>query len=375
MRAAAIRALTLDRGEPPHHTRRTLARSGGLLFAAGATLVPVSLAAERLPATNWTLVLVSLAAAYAVASLLLLLPDVVPESVYPYLTAGATALVTVGAYADGSQVSAVVLLYIWAALFACYFYSLWVALIEIAWISICVALELSIGRGVADWFGLWLLVTGTCLVGGLVVRQLVTQVRAEASRDPLTSLYNRRSLEEHLALDQRRAARTGNPLSIVMLDVDGLKALNDRAGHLEGDRYLVALAQRWQDELRGGDILARMGGDEFIVVMPDCTLERACTVADRLRAVTPMGCTASAGAAQWNPGADSTALIETADAALYRAKIEGRNRTIAATLPGRADLWGNPAKSTEREHHEGAVLEHRESPPPGVSGQRAGDPP
>lgn len=367
MRAGASRVLPAGGGAGrSRHARSTLARSGGLLFASGATLILVSLTAEHLRGTRWALALPVLAAAYAVAALLLLLPDLVPPPVYPSLTAGGTALITLIAYADGSPVSAAVLLYIWAAIYAFYFYSLRVAVLETAWISTCAGLELWFGGSVPNWFSLWLLVSGTCLVGGLVVRHLVTQVRAEAGRDPLTGLYNRRSLEEQLALDQRRAWRSGTPLSIVMLDVDGLKALNDRAGHLEGDRYLVALAQRWQQELRGGDILARFGGDEFLVVMPDCTLERACAVADRLRAVTPAGCTASAGAAQWDARADGTVLIEAADAALYRAKVDGRNRTVA-------DLRGNPAKSAQGDDDEHPVLEHGESAAPGMGGQGTGD--
>ncbi|HEX6538164.1 MAG TPA: GGDEF domain-containing protein [Candidatus Dormibacteraeota bacterium] len=310
--------------------RSALARSGGLLFGAGATLVLVSLVVERTPGTDWTIVLPALAVAYVVAAVLLAAPQLLPAGVYPALTACGTLLITLVAYADGSPTSAVVLLYVWAAVYAFYFYSLRAALLESGWISACAGVELWLRGGFADWFSHWLLVTGTCLVGGLVVRQLVTLVRTEAGHDPLTGLYNRRSLLEHLVRDQRRAERTRAPLSVVMLDLDGLKALNDRLGHLEGDRYLRDVADLWSSELRGTDVIARYGGDEFVVVMPDCTLERACAVADRLRSLTPEGCTASAGAAQWVRGTDVDQLIGSADAALYRAKLAGRNRTEPA---------------------------------------------
>ena len=316
--------------EAPPLRPRALARSGGLLFGAGATLVLLSFAIERTPETRWVVVVPALALAYALAALLLARPDALSYSVYPFLTASATLLITVVAYSDGSPSSAVVLLYLWAAVYAFYFYSLWLALLETAWISTASGVELWLRSGLADWFSHWLLITGTCLVGGLVVRQLVGQVRAEAGRDPLTGLLNRRSMLEHLARDRRRSERTGEPLAVVMLDLDLFKELNDRAGHMEGDRYLRDLATMWMSELRGGDILARLGGDEFVVVMPDCTLERACDVADRLRSLTTEECTASAGAAEWRTGLSVDELLGAADAALYRAKLAGRNRTEAA---------------------------------------------
>ena len=322
--------------EAPPLRPGALARSGGLLFGAGAALVLVGLAIERTPGTNWMVVAPALVLSFAAAALLLIRPDALPFSVYPFLTAGATLLITVVAYSDGARSSAVVLLYLWAAVYAFYFYSLWLAVAETAWISTASGVELWLRSGLTDWFSHWLLITGTCLVGGLVVRQLVSQVRAEAGRDPLTGLLNRRSMLEHLARDRRRSERTGEPLAVVMLDLDLFKELNDRAGHLEGDRYLRELATIWVSELRGGDILARLGGDEFVVVMPDCTLERACDVADRLRSLTTEECTASAGAAEWRTGVSVDGLLGAADAALYRAKLAGRNRTEAAVAGQRS---------------------------------------
>lgn len=318
--------------EAPPLRPGALARSGGMLFGAGAALVLVGLAIERTAGTDWMAVAPALALSFAAAALLLARPETLPFSVYPFLTAGATLLITVVAYSDGSRSSAVVLLYLWAAVYAFYFYSLLLALLETAWISTASGIELWLRSGLTDWFSHWLLITGTCLIGGLVVRQLVSQVRAEAGRDPLTGLLNRRSMLEHLARDRRRSERTGEPLAVVMLDLDLFKELNDRAGHLEGDRYLRELAAIWASELRGGDILARLGGDEFVVVMPHCTLERACDVADRLRSLTTDECTASAGAAEWCPGLSVDGLLGAADTALYRAKLAGRNRTEKAAL-------------------------------------------
>jgi len=171
---------------------------------------------------------------------------------------------------------------------------------------------------------------GTSLIGGLAIRQLVTQVRRLADRDELTGLHNRRHMLEHLERDRQRAERTHEPLSLVMLDLDRFKQYNDRAGHIEGDRHLRDVAAAWSRELRRGDVLARFGGEEFVVVMPACPLKRAVAVADRLRAATPNGQTASAGAVCWDGEEDALALLTRADVALYEAKQMGRDRTVAA---------------------------------------------
>jgi diguanylate cyclase (GGDEF)-like protein len=112
-----------------------------------------------------------------------------------------------------------------------------------------------------------------------------------------TGLYNRRRLDEELERDLRRAERTGEPLSLLILDLDHFKQFNDISGHVDGDRLLKEVASRWTAELRRGDVLARFGGEEFVVLMPACPIDRAVQVADRLRALTPGRQTASAGAA------------------------------------------------------------------------------
>lgn len=330
--AGVARLVERIAGETPRAQRRPLALSGGWLFAAGATLVLVGLLVERTPGTRLVIALPALAVGYGVALVLLAAPELLPVSVFPYLTAGATVLISVVAYADGTPRSAFVLLYMWAALYAFYWYSLGVAILETVWISTAVAVEILLRAGQPWSFSMWLLVTGSCLVGGLVIRHLLTEVRVQATRDPMTGLYNRRSLEEQLQRDQQRAARAGRPLSVLMLDIDNLKEVNDRHGHAEGDRCIREVARTWNAELRRGDVIARYGGDEFIVVMLECTLDRAREVADRLRSLAPQGITTSAGAAQWDGTSGAATLIACADSALYRAKLGGRNRTAIATV-------------------------------------------
>ena len=314
--------------ESSRRQQRPLAIAGGVLYGFGATLVLIGLLVDRGPKTQFALALAAIGVTYMVTLSLLALPEALPISAFPYITALGTLLITVIAYADGSARNAYVLLYVWAALYAFYFFRLRIAVLETLWISVSVAVELLLRGWPSTSFSVWLMITGTCLVGGLVIHQLVTELRRLADRDALTGLYNRRSLEEHIAREQRRAGRTGEPLSVAMLDLDGFKQLNDDHGHQEGDRYLTAATRAWKAELRGSDIIARFGGDEFVVVMPSCSLERARAVADRLREVMPPGLTASVGVAQWECTQDIHALIASIDAALYKAKGAGRDQTV-----------------------------------------------
>lgn len=163
----------------------------------------------------------------------------------------------------------------------------------------------------------------------LELAALVERLEGLARNDPLTGLANRRTLESTLPAELDRAARSGRPLSLVMLDLDHFKAWHDDHGHPAGDALLVAAARAWQRELRPSDLLVRYGGEEFLAVLPDCSHDDALVVAERLRAALPAGATASAGVATARAGEGAGDLVGRADAALYRAKQAGRNRTMA----------------------------------------------
>lgn len=332
-RSLWARLRTLLSGDTPVPQQHTIAYSGAFLFGSGATLVAVSLAVEHNPSTHLSLALASLVVAYSVTAALIVFPNLVPVSMFPYLTALGTVLITVIAYADGSVGNAFSLLYVWVALYSFYFYGLRTALLETVLVSAAAAAGPFFRTGTAAPFSLWLLTTGTSVVGGLAIRQLVMQVRRLANRDELTGLYTRRRLQEELVRDLRRAERSGETLSLLMIDLDNFKEFNDYGGHLEGDRHLREAARRWTEELRAADLLARFGGEEFIVLMPSCSLEEAVLVADRLRGLTPNGQTASAGAVSWDGSEDALGLIARADSALYRAKVEGRDRTVVHGQP------------------------------------------
>ena len=172
----------------------------------------------------------------------------------------------------------------------------------------------------------------TAVTLGIVVQQVVDQVRHQAGhlralarRDELTSVANRRAWDEEL---QRavRSAGPRRPLAVALLDLDRFKDYNDRAGHQAGDRLLREIAAAWSSQLRRCDTLARIGGDEFAVLLRDCSPEAAEDVMQRLCASVSFSVTCSAGLASWEEGEPSQALIARADAALYRAKSAGRDR-------------------------------------------------
>lgn len=159
--------------------------------------------------------------------------------------------------------------------------------------------------------------------------------------DGLTGLYNKRHLMDNLTREMARAQRSGEPLSLLVLDVDDFKLFNDRHGHLEGDQVLLALARVLRGQARVGDFACRFGGEEFALVLPGTNLEAARLVAERVRQafaetpLTPGGqgavhCAVSVGVAQLRPGDKDQELLARADRAMYQAKRQGKNQTVAA---------------------------------------------
>ncbi|HEU4599185.1 MAG TPA: sensor domain-containing diguanylate cyclase [Solirubrobacterales bacterium] len=163
--------------------------------------------------------------------------------------------------------------------------------------------------------------------------QLLGEVQDMARRDALTGLPNRRALGELLPHEMAAARRSRAPLCVAIIDIDHFKAYNDTHGHLAGDKALREAAIAWDSALRGGDAIVRFGGEEFLVLLPDTTLELAASVVERLRLATPCEQTCSAGLACWDFVESGDALLGRADKALYLAKAGGRDRLAEAPLP------------------------------------------
>ena len=156
-----------------------------------------------------------------------------------------------------------------------------------------------------------------------------------ARTDPLTGLLNRRAFQDRMQEEFARALRQGLPLSLLVLDLDGLKELNDREGHRQGDDALRGLARALRIGSRITDVAGRWGGDEFVVLAPATGRSEALQLADRIRAVVregPTKLTASIGLATLDPAdplSGPEALVSEADLALYAAKRLGRDRVVA----------------------------------------------
>ncbi len=164
-----------------------------------------------------------------------------------------------------------------------------------------------------------------------------------ALTDPLTGVFNRRTFVEMSSKEEERARRRGSLTSVLMMDIDHFKRVNDTHGHGVGDLVIKMLAEQATKSLRSIDILARYGGEEFVVTLPDTDADVASRVAERLRAAleravvrTDAGIevkfTVSVGVATFTTGVPLARAMEAADQALYRAKHAGRNRVEIAPL-------------------------------------------
>ncbi len=171
------------------------------------------------------------------------------------------------------------------------------------------------------------------------LRKRLAEAHANATHDRLTGLPNRHAYDERLRVECARMARAGTPLSLAVLDLDRFKTINDSWGHQAGDRVLKHLARELKSRIRDQDFFGRYGGEEFVLLLPDTALAGARTLADALREHIagcrfrykdePVNVTISCGIAEFAPGEDAATVFERADAGLYAAKRNGRNRCEA----------------------------------------------
>ncbi len=176
-------------------------------------------------------------------------------------------------------------------------------------------------------------------MGRLTARELQNMVRTDA----VTGLANRRHMMERIESEKLRSRRSGRPFTLLMVDIDRFKVINDRYGHGIGDAVLVEVAQRMQAQVRGHDMLARWGGEEFLVVLPDTNLEGACVVAEKLRLAVssipmkipdqdlPISLSVTIGVAECAPDISVDECVKVADEAMYVGKRGGRDRVVAAS--------------------------------------------
>jgi diguanylate cyclase (GGDEF)-like protein len=342
-----LRALDPRRGVWPlrraSEDPKTIARTFALLFALGAVLVLASFALPAGDGRDTVGLAIPAGVALLVALALVLVGERMPAPALRVVPAIGTALAAVAAYEGGPvALGAYGTLLFLVALAAAYFLPAKVALLHVlgALIAYTVVLLL-LPEHPAQ--GLYVAVAGgtLALAGTLLValrrreERLVSRLERAARTDVVTGLLNRAALEERIEQELQRAARNARPLSLVVLDLDRFKRVNDSLGHQEGDAALALAGEAVAGAARGLDTVARLGGDEFAVLLPETPAGDAFEVAERMRRAleraftgTEADLTGSFGVAGFpEHAATASVLLGRADRALYDAKSLGRNRT------------------------------------------------
>ena len=321
--------------------RRTAVYSAALIYLAAGALNLVEELTPGGPAIEPT----TGAAAIAIGLLIAAVGQKLPTAVLALIGPLGTAIIAFAvATSDGPGDGAI--LYVWPVLWESYFFGRRGAI----GIVVCVAVAhglalLSMPHGLGYW-DRWQDVVVSVGVTATVVavlagrnRRLVERLTQEARVDGLTGLLNRRGFAECAAAELARARRDGSSLALVSFDLDNFKVVNDEWGHQVGDRVLVAVSRLVESHLREVDVLARMGGEEFLALLPGTDVDSAQLVAERVRSALAEWrdpgaelpkVTVSAGVAAASAPADIEQLLKAADRGLYAAKGSGRNRTVVA---------------------------------------------
>ncbi len=351
MTGSIRRVLRLAVANDPRLTSTVL----GVLYVLGGLLTFASLLAPLPPEATRT----GLAAAAGIALVIgtgsiLWAGSARTWSLHLVLGAG-TTLICMSVYFAGVASAIYPAMFLWVVLVAAHFFSARAVAGHLAWVLAAWGATLAAvgdpsGFSIASrWMigGFVLIVAAVVLTEHVAgIRTVEEELRSEikerarlqeelehlADHDALTGLPNRRRFEHELARELARAEREETPLSIVALDLDRFKDYNDLHGHGAGDRLLKTSASTWAGALRSGDLIARVGGDEFVAVLPGVSTEEADRVVERLCSGFPAGISCSAGLACWDRSESADDLLHRADLAMYEAKVgEERDSPLQPT--------------------------------------------
>ena len=342
---------------------KLMAKALAGLFAAGATLALLTVLLPHAPRTNALGLLLIVADAYLVAALLYRLAARLPPRLLRYALAWGSLLITAVAYFSAERPSPLVFFYLWVFLYASYFFSRRETAAQVAFVGLAYGALLILApppTGVAAW---WVVGMGTLLVAAVLVvalrdrsEMLIAQLYDAARTDPLTEMLNRRGFRELLDLELERARRGGGSVTVVIGDLDHFKEVNDRSGHHVGDAALRRTARILEEGTRTIAVAARVGGEEFALILPDTDDQQAMVIAERLRCQVQRGFAAETvpvticfGIATFPAhGETAAALLRAGDDALYGAKASGRNRSVIHRAELR-ELAGRDASTTDLE--------------------------
>ncbi|MFH5208413.1 putative bifunctional diguanylate cyclase/phosphodiesterase [Antrihabitans sp. NCIMB 15449] len=307
-------------------TSTVMARTTGGLFAMGGILGTVlSVLMPHDGPGNRLVVAVAAFGAVCFGLGLVVIGDRVRPSTHQILVVFGTILITVAVHQSTSNAAALSLAscYVFVACDSSFFFSWFRAAGQILFAVVCCMTVLMLRPELPWWSGL--IPSGVTIAVGCVVGVLA-RLASDADIDSLTGLLNRRGFDRRLHLEIARATRTGLRPALILFDLDRFKTVNDELGHRSGDAVLQRVADQWQKLLGPTRILARYGGDEFALLVPDMSEQGAISLADQMREAIALGC--SAGVTSWQPGESGSFLVSRADVGLYRAKQAGRNRTV-----------------------------------------------
>lgn len=323
--------------------RVAAARTLAWLYLSGATIALLVLLLPHGQETSELGIGVLILVAYAVGAAVVGMFDRLALWALAGILAIGTLLISGAIYFAGVDTSAYAFFYVWVSLYASYFFGPRLSATNVLFIGMVYATVLVAQQPAGFPADRWAITLGTLVVvGGLVsalrtrIERLIATLSEAARTDALTGLRNRRGFQELLEVELERSRRSGRSLTILLADIDHFKSVNDRLGHLAGDDALVRVAGAFERAKRLIDASARIGGEEFALIAPECDEAGAYSLAERLRTevrnaflTEPAPLTVSVGVGVYpTHGVSAEGLLHAADEALYAAKALGRDRSV-----------------------------------------------
>jgi diguanylate cyclase (GGDEF)-like protein len=316
-----------------------MARFGALLFGGGAAVTGLGLLLPHQPEVDTMGLAIVAAVSGLIAAIMALRGERLPGWVYPLTLAAGTVLVSLALLFNGERSGGPAggdeMYYLWVVLYSAYFLGGIATAAQVALIAVAYAATLAaIDPGpiaVSRWLSTIGLVVGSAIVVHLLSKRtarLVAELEVAARTDRLTGLPNRRAFEEQFDQEVARASRSRRPFALLLADLDRFKEINDRRGHVAGDAALAEIGRLLAAQLRGNDVAARVGGDEFAILLPETCADGAREIGARLAGAVREGLgtagfpiSLSVGVAAFgSDGLTLDDLMRAADEALYATK-------------------------------------------------------
>ena len=348
-----------------------MARFLGSLYLAGATIALVSLAVAQAPGTNMAGLYAVIASAYVLGAVVLAWRNRLTPGMLSFALALATVVISMSMFFADDRTGVYAMFYVWVGLTAAYFLTWPQVVLQASFLSAAYAAVLSQSPS-AQPAEQWLVVVGTVVVAaGIVgvlrrgVARLIANLADSARSDALTGFLNLRGFHELMDVELERSRRSNRPLSLLIVDLDDFKQVNDRFGHPGGDRALKLFARSLRETIRRIDVAARVAGDRFAVVLPETESHSAYLLAERLRRkvneeipATPVKLGLSIGVATApRHGLVTEELLHAGERALYAAKQLGRDRSVLYDPEIIGELMAADSKrELQREENIAAVL-------------------